>query len=138
MSLWLQLLCLSQSYCVCGRHRELIKHLAKLTDNSQVPMAQASILWLSSEYYEPVPKIAPDDPSKMAKPFTAEDAIHLATELYLINAKQTKLLTQYMLSRAKYHQNCDNHAYFSQQLIIPSDKEKAQPQMRAAGPQPQS
>lgn len=79
-------------------------------------MAQASTLWLSSEYYEPVPKIAPDDPRKMAKPVIAEAAIHL------INAKQTSLLTQYVLSRAKCDQNCDDHSYFCRQLIIPSEQ----------------
>lgn len=105
MNSWLQHPCSSRSYCIWGRYREIIKHLAKLTDNIQVPMAQASILWLSSEDYKHVSRIAPDDPGKMAKPFTAEEVIHLAARLYPINSKQTKLLTQYALSLAKYNRN---------------------------------
>ncbi|KAG7230872.1 hypothetical protein INR49_024899 [Caranx melampygus] len=41
------------------KHSDIIKHMAKLTDNIQVPMARASILWLIGEYCEHVPKIAP-------------------------------------------------------------------------------
>ncbi|XP_044086657.1 AP-3 complex subunit beta-2 isoform X2 [Neovison vison] len=77
-----------------AQHGEIIKHLAKLTDNIQVPMARASILWLIGEYCEHVPKIAPDVLRKMAKSFTAEEdivklqVINLAAKLYLTNSKQ--------------------------------------------------
>ncbi|GAB5572123.1 AP-3 complex subunit beta-2 isoform X3 [Prionailurus iriomotensis] len=79
-----------------AQHGEIIKHLAKLTDNIQVPMARASILWLIGEYCEHVPKIAPDVLRKMAKSFTAEEdivklqIINLAAKLYLTNSKQKK------------------------------------------------
>ncbi|NXC82949.1 AP3B2 protein, partial [Cercotrichas coryphoeus] len=120
-----------------AQHSEIIKHMAKLTDNiqvgwgvadpqergwqqchmskgiSQVPMARASILWLIGEYCEHVPKIAPDVLRKMAKSFTNEEdivklqVINLAAKLYLTNSKQSKLLTQYVLNLAKYDQNYD-------------------------------
>ncbi|CAO2613997.1 AP-3 complex subunit beta-2 [Lemmus lemmus] len=113
-----------------AQHGEIIKHLAKLTDNIQVPMARASILWLIGEYCEHVPKIAPDVLRKMAKSFTAEEdivklqVINLAAKLYLTNSKQTKLLTQYVLSLAKYDQNYDirDRARFTRQLIVPSEQ----------------
>uniref|UniRef100_A0A2K6MP33 AP-3 complex subunit beta n=1 Tax=Rhinopithecus bieti TaxID=61621 RepID=A0A2K6MP33_RHIBE len=113
-----------------AQHGEIIKHLAKLTDNIQVPMARASILWLIGEYCEHVPRIAPDVLRKMAKTFTAEEdivklqVINLAAKLYLTNSKQTKLLTQYVLSLAKYDQNYDirDRARFTRQLIVPSEQ----------------
>uniref|UniRef100_A0A8C6U734 AP-3 complex subunit beta n=1 Tax=Neogobius melanostomus TaxID=47308 RepID=A0A8C6U734_9GOBI len=86
------------------KHSDIIKHMAKLIDNIQVPMARASILWLIGEYCEHVPKIAPDVLRKMAKSFTNEEDIvklqilNLAAKLYLTNSKQTKLLTQYVLN----------------------------------------
>ncbi|XP_058150720.1 AP-3 complex subunit beta-2 [Dasypus novemcinctus] len=113
-----------------AQHGEIIKHLAKLTDSIQVPMARASILWLIGEYCEHVPRIAPDVLRKMAKSFTAEEdivklqVINLAAKLYLTNSKQTKLLTQYVLSLAKYDQNYDirDRARFTRQLIVPSEQ----------------
>ncbi|KAK0131662.1 AP-3 complex subunit beta-2 [Merluccius polli] len=112
------------------KHSDIIKHMAKLTDNIQVPMARASILWLIGEYCEHVPKIAPDVLRKMAKSFTNEEdivklqIINLAAKLYLTNSKQTKLLTQYVLNLAKYDQNYDirDRARFIRQLIVPTDK----------------
>ncbi|XP_051776754.1 AP-3 complex subunit beta-2 [Erpetoichthys calabaricus] len=113
-----------------AQHSDIIKHMAKLTDNIQVPMARASILWLIGEYCEHVPKIAPDVLRKMAKTFTNEEDIvklqilNLAAKLYLTNLKQTKLLAQYVLNLAKYDQNYDirDRARFIRQLIIPLDK----------------
>uniref|UniRef100_A0A8C9SNF4 AP-3 complex subunit beta n=1 Tax=Scleropages formosus TaxID=113540 RepID=A0A8C9SNF4_SCLFO len=115
------------------KHSDIIKHMAKLTDNIQVPMARASILWLIGEYCEHVPKIAPDVLRKMAKSFTNEEDIvklqilNLAAKLYLTNSKQTKLLTQYVLNLAKYDQNYDirDRARFIRQLIVPTDKSGA-------------
>ncbi|XP_027028889.1 AP-3 complex subunit beta-2 isoform X6 [Tachysurus fulvidraco] len=115
------------------QHSDIIKHMAKLTDNIQVPMARASILWLIGEYCEHVPKIAPDVLRKMAKSFTNEEdivklqIINLAAKLYLTNFKQTKLLTQYVLNLAKYDQNYDirDRARFIRQLIVPVDKSGA-------------
>ncbi|KAG8440343.1 hypothetical protein GDO86_006189 [Hymenochirus boettgeri] len=116
-----------------AQHSEIIKHMAKLTDNIQVPMARASILWLIGEYCEHVPKIAPDVLRKMAKSFTNEEdivklqTINLAAKLYLTNIKQTKLLTQYVLNLAKYDQNYDirDRTRFIRQLIIPTEKSGA-------------
>ncbi|XP_051917424.1 AP-3 complex subunit beta-2 isoform X3 [Hippocampus zosterae] len=115
------------------KHSDIIKHMAKLTDNIQVPMARASILWLIGEYCEHVPKIAPDVLRKMAKSFTNEEDIvklqilNLAAKLYLTNSKQTKLLTQYVLNLAKYDQNYDirDRARFIRQLIVPTEKSAA-------------
>ncbi|XP_072554582.1 AP-3 complex subunit beta-2-like isoform X1 [Paramormyrops kingsleyae] len=111
-------------------HNDIIKHMAKLTDNIQVPMARASILWLIGEYCEHVPKIAPDVLRKTAKTFTSEDDIvklqilNLAAKLYVTNSKQTKLLTQYVLNLAKYDQNYDirDRARFIRQLVVPIEK----------------
>uniref|UniRef100_A0A672UMM3 AP-3 complex subunit beta n=1 Tax=Strigops habroptila TaxID=2489341 RepID=A0A672UMM3_STRHB len=116
-----------------AQHSEIIKHMAKLTDNIQVPMARASILWLIGEYCEHVPKIAPDVLRKMAKSFTNEEdivklqVINLAAKLYLTNSKQSKLLTQYVLNLAKYDQNYDirDRARFIRQLIVPTEKSGA-------------
>ncbi|XP_030046240.1 AP-3 complex subunit beta-2 [Microcaecilia unicolor] len=116
-----------------SQHSEIIKHMAKLTDNIQVPMARASILWLIGEYCEHVPKIAPDVLRKMAKSFTNEEdivklqIINLAAKLYLTNSKQTKLLTQYVLNLAKYDQNYDirDRTRFIRQLIVPTEKSGA-------------
>ncbi|KAK7121825.1 hypothetical protein R3I93_022800 [Phoxinus phoxinus] len=115
------------------QHSDIIKHMAKLIDNIQVPMARASILWLIGEYCEHVPKISPDVLRKMAKSFTNEEdivklqIINLAAKLYLTNSKQTKLLTQYVLNLAKYDQNYDirDRARFIRQLIVPTDKSGA-------------
>lgn len=116
-----------------AQHSEIIKHMAKLTDNIQVPMARASILWLIGEYCEHVPKIAPDVLRKMAKSFTNEEdivklqTINLAAKLYLTNSKQTKLLTQYVLNLAKYDQNYDirDRTRFIRQLLVPTEKSGA-------------
>ncbi|KFP20037.1 AP-3 complex subunit beta-2, partial [Egretta garzetta] len=116
-----------------AQHSEIIKHMAKLTDNIQVPMARASILWLIGEYCEHVPKIAPDVLRKMTKSFTNEEdivklqVINLAAKLYLTNSKQSKLLTQYVLNLAKYDQNYDirDRARFIRQLIVPTEKSGA-------------
>ncbi|XP_059391915.1 AP-3 complex subunit beta-2-like [Carassius carassius] len=115
------------------QHSDIIKHMAKLIDNIQVPMARASILWLIGEYCKHVPKIAPDVLRNMAKTFTNEEdivklqIINLAAKLYLTNSKQTKLLTQYVLNLAKYDQNYDirDRARFIRQLIVPTDKSGA-------------
>ncbi|XP_068105187.1 AP-3 complex subunit beta-1 isoform X2 [Hyperolius riggenbachi] len=113
-----------------GHHSEIIKHMAKLLDKITVPMARASILWLIGEYCERVPKIAPDVLRKTAKSFTNEDdlvklqILNLAAKLYLTNSKQTKLLTQYILSLGKYDQNYDirDRTRFVRQLIVPNEK----------------
>nr|XP_033785317.1 AP-3 complex subunit beta-1 isoform X2 [Geotrypetes seraphini] len=113
-----------------AQHGEIIKHMAKLLDNINVPMARASILWLIGEYCERVPKIAPDVLRKMAKSFISEDdlvklqILNLAAKLYLTNSKQTKLLTQYILNLGKYDQNYDirDRTRFIRQLIVPNEK----------------
>ncbi|XP_051979010.1 AP-3 complex subunit beta-2-like isoform X2 [Xyrauchen texanus] len=115
------------------QHSDIIKHMAKLIYNIQVPMARASILWLIGEYCEHVPKIAPDVLRKMSKTFNNEEdivklqIINLAAKLYLTNSKQSKLLTQYILNLAKYDQNYDirDRARFIRQLIVPTDKSGA-------------
>ncbi|XP_036888277.1 AP-3 complex subunit beta-1 [Sturnira hondurensis] len=116
-----------------AQHGEIIKHMAKLLDSITVPVARASILWLTGENCERVPKIAPDVLRKMAKSFTSEDdlvklqVLNLGAKLYLTNSKQTKLLTQYILNLGKYDQNYDirDRTRFIRQLIVPNEKSGA-------------
>ncbi|KAM6302460.1 AP-3 complex subunit beta-1 isoform 3-T3 [Podargus strigoides] len=116
-----------------AHHGEIIKHMAKLLDNITVPVARASILWLIGEYCERVPKIAPDVLRKTAKSFTNEDdlvklqILNLGAKLLLTNSKQTKLLTQYVLSLGKYDQSYDirDRTRFIRQLIVPNEKSGA-------------
>ncbi|XP_054842502.1 AP-3 complex subunit beta-1 isoform X1 [Eublepharis macularius] len=116
-----------------AHHGEIIKRMAKLLDNITVPVARASILWLTGEYCERVPKIAPDVLRKMAKSFTTEDdlvklqILNLGAKLYLTNSKQTKLLTQYILNLGKYDQSYDirDRTRFIRQLIVPNEKSGA-------------
>ncbi|XP_048359371.1 AP-3 complex subunit beta-1 isoform X2 [Sphaerodactylus townsendi] len=116
-----------------AHHGEIIKRMAKLLNNITVPVARASILWLTGEYCERVPKIAPDVLRKMAKSFTAEDdlvklqILNLGAKLYLTNSKQTKLLTQYILNLGKYDQSYDirDRTRFIRQLIVPNEKSGA-------------
>lgn len=110
-----------------SEHRDIIGHMAKLMDSITVPMARASILWLLGEYADRVPKIAPDVLRKVAKTFIQEEDIvklqtlNLAAKLYLTNAKQTRLITQYVFSLAKYDQNYDirDRVRFLRQLVMP-------------------
>ncbi|KAM9450615.1 AP-3 complex subunit beta-1 isoform 1-T1 [Clarias gariepinus] len=114
-------------------HCDIIRHMAKLFDSITVPMARASILWLTGEYCEQVPKISPDLLRKVAKTFTSEEdivkmqAVNLAAKLYLTNSKQTKLLVQYILNLGKYDQNYDirDRTRFIRQLIVPNEKSGA-------------
>nr|XP_056704167.1 AP-3 complex subunit beta-1 [Euleptes europaea] len=116
-----------------AHHGEIIKRMAKLLDSITVPVARSSILWLTGEYCERVPKIAPDVLRKMAKSFTAEDdlvklqILNLGAKLYLTNSKQTKLLTQYILNLGKYDQSYDirDRTRFIRQLIVPNEKSGA-------------
>uniref|UniRef100_A0A0K8S2E4 AP-3 complex subunit beta n=1 Tax=Crotalus horridus TaxID=35024 RepID=A0A0K8S2E4_CROHD len=116
-----------------AHHGEIIKRMARLLDSITVPVARASILWLTGEYCERVPKIAPDVLRKMAKSFTVEDdlvklqILNLGAKLYLTNSKQTKLLTQYILNLGKYDQSYDirDRTRFIRQLIVPNDKSGA-------------
>ncbi|XP_060617604.2 AP-3 complex subunit beta-1 isoform X1 [Anolis sagrei] len=116
-----------------AHHGEIIKRMAKLLDSITVPVARASILWLTGEYCERVQKIAPDVLRKMAKNFTAEDdlvklqILNLAAKLYLTNSRQTKLLTQYILNLGKYDQSYDirDRTRFIRQLIVPNEKSGA-------------
>lgn len=65
-------------------------------------MARASILWLTGEYCEHVPKISPDLLRKVAKNFTNEEdivkmqAVNLAAKLYLTNSKQVTGIIKYI------------------------------------------
>ncbi|XP_077792432.1 AP-3 complex subunit beta-1 isoform X2 [Podarcis muralis] len=116
-----------------AHHGEIIKRMAKLLDSITVPVARASILWLTGEYCERVPKIAPDVLRKLAKSFTDEDdlvklqILNLGAKLYLTNSKQTKLLTQYILNLGKYDQSYDirDRTRFIRQLIVPNEKSGA-------------
>ena len=101
--------------------------MAQLVDTISVPMARASILWLIGEYCDRVPKLAPDVLRKMAKIFIDEQNIvklqilNLAAKLYITNAKQTRLLTQYVLNLAKYDLSYDirDRSRFIRALLFP-------------------
>ena len=64
----------------------------------------------------------------MAKTFTSEEVqvklqvLNLAAKLCLVNPKQTKLLTQYVLNLAKYDQNYDirDRARFIRVFLFPA------------------
>uniref|UniRef100_F6R4B5 AP-3 complex subunit beta n=1 Tax=Ciona intestinalis TaxID=7719 RepID=F6R4B5_CIOIN len=111
-----------------SQHCDIIKHMARLLDNIQVPMARASILWLIGEYSEFVPKIAPDVLRKAVKHFPSQQdivklqIINLAAKLFITNQKQTKLLAQYALQLGKYDQSYDirDRCRFIRHLIMPS------------------
>ncbi|XP_074650639.1 AP-3 complex subunit beta-2-like isoform X2 [Tubulanus polymorphus] len=111
-------------------HKEIIIHMAKLSDEITVSMARASIFWLIGEYSDRVPKIAPDVLRKAAKNFIQEEDIvklqilNLAGKLCITNSKQTKLLCQYVFNLAKYDINYDirDRSRFLRQLILPSEK----------------
>ncbi|KAK6188892.1 hypothetical protein SNE40_004974 [Patella caerulea] len=116
-----------------SEHKDIIVHMAKMVDKITVPMARASILWLIGEYSERVPKIAPDVLRKMAKGFINEEDIvklqilNLAAKLCITNAKQCKLLCQYVFNLAKYDQNYDirDRSRFLRQLILPGENGSA-------------
>lgn len=110
-------------------NKDLIVQVAKLMDTVTVPMAKASILWLVGEYCSLVPKISPDVLRKAAKNFPNEgdivklQTVNLAAKLCIANAKQSKLLCQYVLNLAKYDQNYDirDRARFLRQLVLPDE-----------------
>uniref|UniRef100_H2Z3B3 AP-3 complex subunit beta n=1 Tax=Ciona savignyi TaxID=51511 RepID=H2Z3B3_CIOSA len=113
-----------------SQHCDIIKHMARLVDNIQVPMAKASILWLIGEYSEFVPKIAPDVLRKAVKHFPSQEnivklqIINLAAKLFITNQRQTKLLAQYVLQLGKYDQSYDirDRSRFIRHLIMPSSE----------------
>lgn len=110
-------------------NKDLIHQVARLADTVTVPMAKASILWLVGEYSSLVPKIGPDVLRKAAQNFVNESEIvklqtvNLAAKLVLSNPKQTKPLSQYVFSLAKYDQNYDirDRARFLRQLVTPDE-----------------
>lgn len=118
-------------------------------------MAKASVLWLVGEYCSLVPKIAPDILRKAAKAFPEEvsqltslvpikahhapchvlqeeivklQTVNLAAKLCIANAKQSKVLCQYVLNLAKYDMNYDirDRARFLHQLVLPRDVSEVQ------------
>ena len=108
-------------------HKDIIRHLAKLVETIQVPMAKASILWLIGEYCEQVPTIAPDVLRVAVKTFPKEDNIvklqilNLAAKLLTVNPQQTSLLAVYAFNLAKYDVNYDirDRSRFLKALVMP-------------------
>ncbi|CAF0968088.1 unnamed protein product [Rotaria sp. Silwood1] len=113
-----------------SQSNEIIKHIVRMVDKVTVPIARASILWLIGEYSDRINKLAPDVLRKMAKTFTDEETIvkhqilNLAAKLYVVNAKQTHLLVQYVFNLAKYDTNYDTRdkARLLRALLIQNDK----------------
>ncbi|CAF1606473.1 unnamed protein product [Adineta ricciae] len=112
------------------QYGDIIKHIVRKVDKITVPAARASILWLIGEYSERISKLAPDVLRKMAKTFPDEEAIvkhqilNLAAKLYVMNAKQTHLLVQYVFNLAKYDTNYDTRdkARLLRALLFQADK----------------
>ncbi|CAF0992492.1 unnamed protein product [Adineta ricciae] len=112
------------------QYGDIIKHIVRKVDKITVPQARASILWLIGEYSERISKLAPDVLRKMAKTFPDEEAIvkhqilNLAAKLYVMNAKQTHLLVQYVFNLAKYDTNYDTRdkARLLRALLFQADK----------------
>jgi len=96
-----------------GDHKDIIVHMARLSDSIAVPDAKAAILWVMGEYCQRVPKIAPDVLRKAAKSFTSDttqvkmQTLNLAAKLCLTNPEKTKQLAQYVFSLARYDQDYD-------------------------------
>ncbi|CAF0807411.1 unnamed protein product [Adineta ricciae] len=113
-----------------SQYSEIIKHIVRMVDKVTVPTARASILWLIGEYSDRISKLAPDVLRKMAKSFPDEETIvkhqilNLATKLYVVNAKQTHLLVQYVFNLAKYDTNYDTRdkARLLRALLFQADK----------------
>ncbi|CAF3471966.1 unnamed protein product [Rotaria socialis] len=113
-----------------SQYSEIIKHIVRMVDKVTVPTARASILWLIGEYSDRISKLAPDVLRKMAKSFPDEETIvkhqilNLAAKLYVVNAKQTHLLVQYVFNLAKYDTNYDTRdkARLLRALLIQTDK----------------
>ncbi|CAF2695586.1 unnamed protein product [Rotaria sp. Silwood2] len=113
-----------------SEYNEIIKHIVRMVDKVTVPIARASILWLIGEYSDRISKLAPDVLRKMAKSFADEETIvkhqilNLAAKLYVVNAKQTHLLVQYVFNLAKYDTNYDTRdkARLLRALLIQTDK----------------
>ncbi|CAF0877310.1 unnamed protein product [Adineta steineri] len=113
-----------------SQYSEIIKHIVRMVDKVTVPTARASILWLIGEYSDRISKLAPDVLRKMAKSFPDEETIvkhqilNLAAKLYVVNAKQTHLLVQYVFNLAKYDTNYDTRdkARLLRALLFQPDK----------------
>ncbi|KAJ1562268.1 AP-3 complex subunit beta-1 [Cladochytrium tenue] len=72
-------------------NKRLIVSLAKTLDSITVPMARASIIWLTGEYCELIPRVAPDALRKAVKTFPSEAPI---VKLQIMNLG-AKLLALY-------------------------------------------
>jgi len=113
-------------------HERVIRKMAYLLETMNVPIAKASIVWMIGEYYDIVPKVAPDALRILAKNFIHEDdlvklqAINLGTKLYLKEAKGIDLLFQYILNLGKYDMNYDirDRVRLIRAMLFPQDKSK--------------
>lgn len=111
------------------RHRLIIKHLARLMDSIQVPMARASITWLVGEYASVIPNVAPDILRKLAKSFRDEQDIvkmqilNLGAKLHLSNPDQTTPIFLYILDLSKFDMNYDirDRARLIRTLVLNKD-----------------
>ncbi|CAF4564208.1 unnamed protein product, partial [Rotaria sp. Silwood2] len=101
-----------------SEYNEIIKHIVRMVDKVTVPIARASILWLIGEYSDRISKLAPDET------IVKHQILNLAAKLYVVNAKQTHLLVQYVFNLAKYDTNYDTRdkARLLRALLIQTDK----------------
>eukprot|EP00478_Filoreta_tenera_P000055 GABV01000055.1.p1 GENE.GABV01000055.1~~GABV01000055.1.p1 ORF type:complete len:648 (+),score=165.11 GABV01000055.1:409-2352(+) len=97
------------------KHGSVVKHLVKLLDETAVPHARASIVWIIGEYLAEIPQLAPDALRKMARTFRDEaddvklQTLTLAVKLLLFDPSQKKvmLLFKFILDLCKYDLNYD-------------------------------
>lgn len=92
---------------------KLIKQMCILLEDITVPIARASIVWMTGEYYEIVPEIGPDTLRILAKSFADESdivklqALTLGAKLYLKEGDSVDMLFQYVLNLARFDLNYD-------------------------------
>lgn len=99
--------------CDPEAHSGVVKKIAKLVDDVEIPVARASIVWMIGEFRDSIPTRAPDCLRKLAKTFSDEDGVvklqilNLAVKLFLSNPQQTARLFRYIMDLAKYDVNYD-------------------------------
>jgi len=92
---------------------KLIKQMCLLLEDITVPVARASIVWMTGEYYDLVSDIAADSLRILAKNFSDEhdlvklQALSLGTKLYLKEGESVNMLFQYVLNLARFDLNYD-------------------------------
>jgi len=99
--------------CNAKLHSGIIRKIALLLDDVEIPSARAAIVWIIGEYREKIPLLAPDCLRKLAKSFCDEEdfvkmqILNLSMKLFLSNPQQTAVLFRYVMDLCKYDLNFD-------------------------------